>query len=387
MSGIDISQYNKSRSEFRKAEIKKPGSFKALAEALNKDINLFGKRLNDKRKERFYAELSILLSAGVDIKTALELVAVQQNKNKFKELFTSIKDKVIGGENLSFALQSSGYFTAYEYYSLRIGEESGKISEVLNELTKFYEGKIKQKRQVVSALSYPIVITLTAFGAIFFMLRFVIPLFADVFKRFKTDLPPLTKLIIHISDVLSHYFLIFLLFLIFFTAFIYVQRNKEWFRKVSSSIILKIPFIGDLVRKIYLARFCHAMNLLVSAKTPLINSLELVKKMVGFYPIENSLEGINKMILDGEPFYQGLSKYNIYTTRMVSLVKVAEEVNRLEIIFEKLSKQFTDEVEHQTSIISSLLEPVIIIFLGLLVAIILVSMYLPLFKLSTSIGM
>lgn len=384
MNGIDLNSFNKERLVPRR---KVSGDlFSSLSSMFNKDISFFGKQLGDKRKEWFYSELSILFSAGVDIKTALELVATQQTKVKYREIFTAIKDRVVGGENLSIALRDSGYFTAYEYYSLQIGEESGKISEVLNDLAKFYEGKIKQKRQLVSSLSYPLVITCTAFGAIFFMLKFVVPMFADVFKRFKTDLPPLTQFIIDASDIFSSYFLLFILGAFVLTLFFFINRKKEWLRKVTSTVILKTPFLGELVRKIYLARFCHSMNLLISAKTPLLNALDLVRKMAGFYPIEVSLQNIKTMILSGESFHSALSKHPIYNNRMVSLVKVAEEVNQLDVIFGKLSKQFTNEVEHQTSLISSLLEPVIIIFLGLLVAVILVSMYLPLFKLSSSFG-
>ncbi|MFI5219200.1 MAG: type II secretion system F family protein [Bacteroidia bacterium] len=365
-------------------EIKKePGSY---FDFLNKEIVLFGKELGDKKKERFYSEFSILLSAGVDIKTALELVVEQQNKAKDKQLFNTIKEIVVSGGSLSGAIEQSGKFSAYEYFSLKIGEESGKMAEVLNDLTKFFNGKIKQKRQVINALAYPVVVLITAFGAIFFMMKFVVPMFADVFKRFKTDLPPLTKLIINASDFFSQYG--FFIFLCVFLAllFLYTQKSKDWFRSFFSSVILRVPLIGEIMRKVYLARFCHAMHLLTSAKTPLVNALDLVKKMVGFYPIETSLISARQMILDGETLHGSLSKFRVYTKRMISLIKVAEEVNKLEMIFEKLSKQFTDEVEHQTSLISSLLEPLIIIFLGVLVAVILVAMYLPLFKLSTSVG-
>ena len=128
------------------------------------------------------------------------------------------------------------------------------------------------------------------------------------------------------------------------------------------------------------------MNLLISAKTPLVTAIELVKKMVGFYPLEISLQTIQDDILKGQPLHLSLSKFKIYNKRMVSLIKVAEEVNQLDTIFLKLSKQYSDEVEHQTSILGSLIEPAMIIFLGAFVAIILVAMYLPLFQMSSTVG-
>nr|MBA3971958.1 type II secretion system F family protein [Bacteroidota bacterium] len=144
--------------------------------------------------------------------------------------------------------------------------------------------------------------------------------------------------------------------------------------------------VKSMVSKIYLARFCQSMNLLISAKTPLVTAIDLVKKMVGFYPIEVSLEIIQNDILQGVPLHVTLAKFEIYNKRMISLIKVAEEVNQLDTMFSKLAKQYSDEVEHQTSILGSLIEPIMIIFLGVLVAVILIAMYLPLFQMSSTIG-
>lgn len=363
--------------------VKKGGS---PLDFLNKDIQLFGGGLNDKKKERFYSELNILFTAGVDIKTALELIEEEQSKAKDKEIFAKIKERVISGESLSNAIHSAGHFSPYEFYSLQIGEESGRLPEVLKELSGYFAKKINQKRQVMNALSYPMIVLSAAGGAIFFMMNFVVPMFSDIFKRFKGDLPALTKLVIKFSNLVSKYSLSFFLLLIVLVAILYSQRKKAAFRKISSSFILKIPFFGDLIAKIYLARFCQSMNLLTAARTPLITAIELVQKMAGFYPIEASLQYVKEDIMKGKSLYESLSRFPIYNKRMVSLIKVAEEVNKLDTIFEKLAKQYNDEVEHQTGLIGNMIEPVMIILLGLLVAVILVAMYLPLFQLSTSIG-
>lgn len=353
---------------------------------LNKDIKIFGNKLNDKKKERFYSELNILFSAGIDIKTALELIEEEQTKETDKQLFRSITETVINGGSISQAIQDTGKFSDYEFYSLQIGEESGRLPDVLKELNIFYSKKIQQKRQIVSALSYPSIVLITALGAVVFMMSFVVPMFSDVFKRFKGELPYLTKLIIHISQIFSKYSFSAFIIIALVIVIIYGQRKKEWFRKTTSSIILRLPVIGPIVSKIYLARFCHSMNLLISAKTPLINALNLVKKMVDFYPLEVSIQIVQEDILKGESLHASLSNFKIYNKRMVSLIKVGEEVNQLDMIFEKLAKQYTDEVEHQTSTLGSLIEPIMIVFLGVLVAVILVAMYLPLFQLSTAVG-
>jgi len=301
-------------------------------------------------------------------------------------LFSKIKSKVIAGASLSEAMEETKMFSAYEFYSLQIGEESGQLTEVLKELSFFFSKKIQQRRQIISALSYPLIVFFASFGAIFFMLKFVVPMFADVFKRFKGELPYFTKLIIRLSDVFSEYSLYFILSIVAIVVFLYYNRATIWFRKYSAEVLLRTPIVKDMIRKIYLARFCQSMNLLIGAKIPLITAIDLVQKMIGFYPIEISLETVKKDIMKGDSLHNSLSKFKIYNKRMISLIKVAEEVNKMDTMFSKLSKQYSDEVEHQTSLLSSLIEPVMILFLGILVAVILVAMYLPMFQMGSTVG-
>jgi len=351
---------------------------------LNKDISLFGNGLNDKKKEAFYHELHILLTAGVDIRSTLELIASEQTAEKDRILFTSIRDKVTEGQALSDAMNDTGKFSAYEYHSLRIGEESGKLATVLEELTNFFQSNINLRRQIIGALTYPAIVLFTSFGAIFFMLNFIVPMFADVFKRFGGKLPFITALIVDISNWLGDYFYILFLLMSGLLAFIYVQRRQLWFRKFFSSLILKIPFVGEMVQKIYMARLCHSMALLIGAKIPIVRALSLVKQMIGFYPIEVSIDKIEQDVVQGMSLNKSLTAFSIYPKRLVSLIKVGEEVNQLELFFGKIAKQYSEDVEHQTRLISSMIEPFMIIFLGLIVGVILIAMYLPLFQLSTT---
>ncbi|HEX8545811.1 MAG TPA: type II secretion system F family protein [Cytophagaceae bacterium] len=356
----------------------------SIFDFLNKDIKLFSKVLNDKKKEAFYNELSILLSAGVDIKTTLELISEEQVKEKDKKLYDDIKNLIVKGNTLSEAIKITNEFTLYEFYSIQIGEESGKITEVLSELGVYFQKKIKQRRQIIGALTYPSIVLCTSIGAIFFMMNFVVPMFADVFKRFGGDLPFITALILRISKAMSKYFYLIFIFIGGIAFFVSTNRKKVWFRALSSKIILKIPFVGEMIRKIYLARLCHSMTLLISAKIPILRAITLVRQMIGFYPIETSLEEIEARIMKGATLHESLKAYPIYHKRMISLIKVGEEVNQLENFFQKISKQYNDEVEHQTTLISSMIEPFMIIFLGLVVGIILIAMYLPLFQLSST---
>ncbi|MCA6363619.1 MAG: type II secretion system F family protein [Bacteroidetes bacterium] len=378
---IDLRQLNHTPAGSEKPS---PKSGSSLQELLSRDISLSGNRFGDRQKERFYNELHTLLTSGIDIRTALELLENEAEKKDEQKLFAQIRQAVISGSTLPDAVCATGRFSDYEFFSLRIGEESGRMSTVLHDLADYYTKKIRQSRRVRSALTYPSVVVSVAIGAVWFMLHFVVPMFADMLRRFNTELPALTKGIIALSNSIGHYGPWILLALLGAGIFIYTQRKQLWYRRISASVLLRLPYIGSIARKVYLERFAHAMHLLLTAKTPLVNALELVQKMTGFYPLEHALEQVRHDVMRGMPLHESLGKFPVFTKRFISLLRVAEEVNQLEQMFARLSKQYTEEIEHDTGVLGSVIEPVMIIFLGLAVALILVAMYMPMFQLSSS---
>lgn len=378
---IDLATYQKQNIA---KEAKAPAKGSSLVDFLNKDIKLFKTGFSDKKKERFYSELNILFDAELDIKTSLELITGQQKKEEDRLLFENIKDVVVGGKNLSEALEMTKQFSAYEYQSIKIGEESGKLSIVLVELADYFNRKIAQKRQMVSALSYPVIVLIVALGVVGLMLSVVVPVFADMYKNLKSELPLLTRYVMKASKLMSRYSPLVILSIVGTIIFFFKVKNKTWFRKGSSLILLKVPTLGPLIQKIYLARFCKSMNLLLSAKTPLVTAIEMVKNMVGFYPIEHSLETVKDDIIRGNSLYKSLSAYPVYDSRMLSLIKVGEEVNQLDVIFSKLSKQFMDDVDYQSGQLKTVIEPLLMIFVGIFVGVIVVALYMPMFNLVTA---
>src|SRR5690606_6602591 len=223
--------------------------------------------LADRKKEEFYLEFSTLLLSGIDIRTAFDLILVDQKKGKDADTFTSIRNEVVKGATLSTAIEQSGKFSNYEFQSVRIGEATGKLGEVLRELALYYKSKIAQRRKIISALTYPVIVLCTSLGAVFFMLKYVVPMFADVFTRFDGELPAITAFILRLSDFLDRTFGWVLLGMAVTGIFLYINRQKTWYRKWSSAILLRIPVAGEIVRKIHLARFANTMRLLVSTNT------------------------------------------------------------------------------------------------------------------------
>ncbi|WP_330443313.1 type II secretion system F family protein [Flavobacterium sp. C4GT6] len=362
-------------STYKKEEKKQQGF------NLNTQVT-FGKKFSDKKKELFYRELGMLLKAGVDFKKALEILS-NQNKNKFeKDIIDTIKDKVVDGKGVYEAMKVSGHFSPYEYYSIQIGEETRKLEDVLTELQKFFSRKIQMRRQIVSVLTYPVIVLLVTFLVLYFMLTKVVPMFSSVFRQFGSELPKSTQYIIKLSNNSGYLFTVIAIVIAGLVAGHYYLKNKNSYRGLMASLVLKIPYFGSLIRKIYISRFCQAMNLLTSSRTTLIASLNLTSKMIGFYPIENSIEDIKNDITRGASLSESLRKHKIYEDRLVTMIEVSEHVNQLDVMFEKLSDQYNEEINHQTKMIGVILEPMIIIVIGLVVGIIMISMYAPMFDLS-----
>ena len=167
---------------------------------------------------------------------------------------------------------------------------------------------------------------------------------------------------------------------------IYTQRKKIWWQRWSANLLLKTPLVGDILQKIHLARFANTMRLLISTNTPLLTAINLVGQMATFYPVKDSLQQIENMIMHGESLHESLKRFEFYPAKIVQLIKVGEEINRLDFFFEKISNQLSEEVEYKTSTLSNALEPLLIIFLGLVVGIILIAMYLPMFQMGNHFG-
>lgn len=383
---IDLGNYSNNQKEKKKALFDYKSRGNAIENLLNKDISLFGNQLSSKKKEAFYMELQVLIQAGLDINTSLEIIIENEKSTKGKTIFTKIKTALIKGKSLSDSMDEVNGFSNYEIYSIRIAEESGQLVKVLVQLSDYYSKQQQYRRLLISALSYPLIVISTAIMALLFLLNFLVPLFGDIYLRLGQDLPLITQWIIYLSELSSRYaFYLFSLLIILFI-FFFSKRKKEWFRRWSSFLILKTPIFGNLIQKIYLARFAQSMSFLLQSKVPLIQAIKLTAKMISFYPLEQSLTKIQEDILKGASLHKSLKSFRIYPSRMIALIKVGEESGCLDHLFSKIAKQFQEETEQFTKMLGSLIEPVLIIFLAVIVGFVLISMYLPIFKLTTSLG-
>lgn len=357
-----------------------------LSELLQKEITLFGSFFGNKRKEDFYTELAVLLKAGITLKEALSLIQENQKKEKLRTFYGRMLDGLITGQGFAQCLKNEKVFSQYEYYSVKIGEETGTLAKVTEELGNYFSAKNEQRRALTNALTYPVIILLTAILVVVFMLRMVVPMFEDIFRQNGVELPAITKMIISVSNVIRDYGLLFLLTLIAILVFRRAFSRKKWFKRRKDYLLLKLPFVGPFLKAIYLSRFTQAVSLLTASKVPVLNSIKIVREMIDFEPLKESLNKVEEGVMTGKNLNRAMAGTRFFDNKIVSLVKVAEETNQSEFIFERLNHQYSLEVQQKSKMLSTVMEPLIIIIVGAFVGIILVSMYLPMFRLSSVLG-
>jgi type IV pilus assembly protein PilC len=366
-------------STFRQSKGKDDSS--SLDTILKKEIRLFGSSFSAKKKEQFYTELSILLTSGIRLKDALYLISESQKKKEDALFFEKIAERIVAGDDFSTVLKEQKEFTVYEEHSIRIGEQSGSLEKVSNSLADFYTRKNEQRRNIVSALTYPAIVLGTALLAVIFMLQFVVPMFKDTFRQNNVELPGITKAVIAVSEWIGRYGWIIL---VVFLSSLVLQRylNKQfWYRKQRDLLLLKLPVLGSFIRVSNIARFTQAVSLLVNAKVSIPQSIKLAKEMIAFVPLENALNDVEQDILRGNNLSESLKKHSFFDSKMIALVRVAEQTNKTEFVFQRLNEQYNQEVLRQSKLFSTVLEPVIILVVGIIVAVILIAMYLPMFEL------
>ena len=353
---------------------------------LKKEITLFGTFFNSKRKEEFYGELAVLLKAGIHLREALNLIQENQRKEKLQHFYTQMLAELDSGCSFSEILKARTEFSEYEYYSVQIGEESGNLIKIAQELAAYFAQKNEQRRNLMNAMTYPIIILATAILVVVFMLRMVVPMFEDIFRQNGVELPTITLWIISMSNFIEEYGWFVILGIVGLIvarkpllAYRSVKRKKDF-------LMLKIPFVGGFVRAIYLSRFTQTVALLTSSKVPMLSSIQMVKRMISFVPLHDALNTMEGRIMMGTSLHGSVKGSKLFDNRMVSLIKVAEETNQTEYIFDKLSQQYALEVKQKSKLLSTIMEPLIIVVIGFFVGVILVSMYLPMFRLSSVLG-
>lgn len=343
--------------------------------------------LSDARREVFYAELHALLTAGLDFSHAFSLLIEGERDTPMKRLVERLYAAVVGGASLAQAMERSGAFRELDCGVVRIGEQTGRLSDTLEFLSEYYRKRAGQRRMVLSAVSYPAVILCTAVAVVAFMLAVIVPMFEQVYARMGGELPALTRRIISLSKALPAYAAVLSAAVFAFGLAYYPNRNRPKVRAARARVLLRLPLAGGLVRRSCQAQCCKLLCLLARSGVPLLTGLGMLRDAIGFHPYRESFASMGRTLEEGGAFWQALARFpSLYDRKLVALVRVGEETNRLPDMLHREGDALTEELNYRIKRLGNLLEPALILLVGLLVAVILISMYLPMFRLGVIMG-
>ncbi len=347
-----------------------------------------GHPLKDARKEAIFAELHSLLGSGLDFSRSFSLLIEGERDAQTKALLTGLYRSVVRGEALARAFERSGRFAPLDCGVLRIGEQTGRLDEALAFLADYYRKRIAQRRiEISGAVSYPLIILFTAIVVVIFMVLVIVPMFEQVYSRMGGELPAMTRWIISLSRAFPTYLTVAALAgagsLLWWKAY----GDRPCVQRFACGWLLKIPLAGDTLKKSVQARFCRLLGLLASSGVPLLQGIGMLEGIIVFYPYRVSFARVARELERGDCLSEALERFEeLYDRRLVTLLRVGEQTGRLPEILAREGDVLTGELEHRLRSLGNLLEPVLILLVGLLVAVILVAMYLPMFRLGEIIG-
>jgi type IV pilus assembly protein PilC len=331
----------------------------------------------------FTRQFSTMINAGLPIVRALYVLSEQTGNPKLKEVIVAVRKDVEAGLALSEALDKHPKVFSRLYVEMvRAGEIGGILDGVLLRIADQLEKDQDLRRKVKSAMTYPIIVLILAFLAASFMLIFIVPIFARMFEDLGGTLPLPTRVAMGISDLLTSFFGVFVYAGMGAGVFLFLRwKNSEQGRKVWGRVVLRIPAkIGDVMQKVALARFARTLGTLSAAGVPILQAIEITATSSGNYVVENALLKSRDAIREGIPIYKPLESEPVFPPMVTRMIAVGEETGDVDGMLGKIADFYESEVDATVKALTSIIEPLMIVVVGIIVGGIIVAMYLPMFK-------
>ncbi|HAT4252224.1 TPA: type II secretion system F family protein [Clostridium perfringens] len=347
----------------------------------------FNRKVKLKDIAVFCRQFYVMLDSGLSIGKALNILIEQGEKPKLREALIGVNGDLKRGETLASSMRKrKDVFPNLLTSMIDAGERSGNLDIILKRMAEYYEKETKIRGKIKSAMIYPIVLGVVAIIAITFILTFVMPTFVQMFEENNVDLPTSTKMVLGTSKMLGKYGII--IFLILVTVIILLGKylKSEEGQYKLSVINLKTPVIKKLTQKIIVSRFTRTMGIVSSSGMSLVTSLEIVASVVGNKIAEKELLKVKEKVLKGEGLGDSIMKIKIFPPMLASMVKVGEEAGSLDSILDKTADFYDDELEREIQTATALIEPAMIVLMGVIIGFLLISILTPMFKMYNSIG-
>ena len=345
------------------------------------------KKIKPKSLQVFSRQFATMIESGLNVVSALVILEEQTEDPNLAEVIKEVRQDVEGGLVLSQALERHPkVFNRLSSAMVEAGEAAGMLDKVLDRVAFQIEKDTKIKRRVKGAMMYPMVVMAFASIVLMAMLMFIVPVFVSVFDQLDGELPKPTQIVLFFSNLLrERWFIVFPGIGGFFYA-LKKLKQTEGGRRFWDSTKLKLPMmIGDVVLKVTLARFARTLSTLVAAGVDIIRSLEITSQTVGNWVVEEALVDVRERVEQGIPIATPLAEHPVIPPMVAHMVRVGEETGELEKMLGKVADFYEDEVDSAVQALTSIIEPIMMIGVGLMVGVIIISMYLPMFKMLTLI--
>ncbi len=332
-------------------------------------------------------QFSTLISSGLPLETSLVVLYEQTDDQKLKGILSQVRSRVSEGSSLHAALEEHESAFSDLYVSMvRVGEASGTLDVVLDRLADFLEKQLELTSKIRGAMIYPAIMFVVGLGVLVFMMTFVIPKVADIFEASNKALPFITVVLIGASDFLRENFVFLLVFLavVLFFAHRYVKTPSG--KKVYDRVSLRLPVFGKMSSKVMISRFTRTLATLLSSGIPLLESIRVSESVMGNSLYADNIKDVRVKVAEGAAFGGCLGQTGIFPPMMVRMVSVGEEVGKMEVMLSKVADMYDTEVDGMLATLTSLLEPVMILIMGVVMGFIVFAILLPVLNLTSVIS-
>jgi len=342
------------------------------------EINLFAKKVTYRDLAVFSWQLYTMLDAGLPLSNALRIIEKQTKNSRLKTALHDVGQQISEGNSFSESLKKHPkIFTAFYTQTVGAGEVGGVLDEMIRRLAVFYENQAYLRDKIRAATTYPVALMTISIGVVLFMIMYILPRFSKIFDSMDIPIPVTTSMLLNLSGLLVHHWHI-LVILLGGAYFLYINFNlTSWGRYQADLIMLRLPIIGDMTKKIIAARFTQTLSTLISAGIPILTSLDVVIETVHNRVVEKSMRKVSQSVGEGKSITTPLEESGIFPEMVVGLVRAGEETGSLDKMLDKIGQFYTREVDNTVEIFTKLIEPILIVVMTIIIGFIAASIFLP----------
>jgi type IV pilus assembly protein PilC len=335
----------------------------------------------------FTRQFATMIDAGLPLVQCLDILSSQQENAEFKRVIIEVKTSVEGGSTFADALKKHPKVFDELFVNLvAAGEVGGILDTILNRLSTFMEKAEKLKGKIKGALTYPIAVIIIAILIVAGLLVWIVPVFDDMFRGFGQALPAPTQLVVAMSNFLQNYWYILIGAIIGIGIAIRQVYRTGRGREIIDGLLLKLPVFGDLLKKTAVARFTRTLGTMLSSGVPILDALEIVAKTAGNVVIENSVMKARQKLSEGKTLAEPLAETKVFPGMVTQMITVGESTGAIDTMLTKIADFYEDEVDAAVDALTSLIEPLLMVFLGVVVGGLVIALYLPIFQIAGAAG-